>query len=166
MLMRELQASLLAALLIVAACTDLKDEDEDAIGVEVIEGTPTEISDPAAALTGVYTQLDDLRGAGSTFALMEHSSDELMGPTRGTDWSDFGVWRQLHAHTWDPSHTEVLDAWNQLNEGVFSATQIVEASNATIEQKAEARFLRALFAFYVMDLFGQVPFRPDRKSVV
>lgn len=159
MFKKQPRACLLAALLVAAACTDLKDEDEDAIGVEVIEGTPTEISDPAAALTGVYTQLNDLRGAGGTFALMEHSSDEMMGPTRGTDWSDFGVWRQLHAHNWDPSHTQVLNSWNQLNEGVFRATQIVEASNATTRQKAEARFLRALFAFYVMDLFGQVPFR-------
>lgn len=160
MFTKELSAGLLAALLMVTACTDLTDESEDAIGVEIIEGTAPEISDPAAALTGVYTRLNDLRGAGGTLALMEHSSDEIMGPTRGTDWSDFGVWRQLHAHTWDPSHTHVLESWNQLNEGVFRATQVIEASTATPHQQAEARFLRALFAFYVMDLFGQVPFRP------
>lgn len=113
---RGLNAGVLAALLVVAACTDLKEDAGDAIGVEIVEGTPAEISDPAAALTGVYTRLNDLRGAGGTFALMEHSSDEMMGPTRGTDWSDFGVWRQLHAQTWDPSHSQVLNAWNDLNE--------------------------------------------------
>lgn len=144
---------------IVAACTDLTDSSEDAIGVEIIEGEPPAVSDPAAALTGVYSQLNDLRGSGGTFALMEHSSDEIMGPTRGTDWSDFGVWRQLHAHTWDPSHTEVLDAWNDLNEGVFAATQVIEAPSASAQQIAEGQFLRAFFTFYVMDLFGQVPVR-------
>jgi starch-binding outer membrane protein, SusD/RagB family len=105
--------------------------------------------------------LRTLRGAGGTFALMDHSSDEMMGPTRGTDWSDFGVWRQLHAHTWDPAHAQILTAWNDLNGGVFRATQVVDAPASTARQVAEARFLRAFFAFYVMDLFGQVPFRPS-----
>jgi hypothetical protein len=145
----------------VAACTDLAPTVEDGIGEEVVEGSPPPLADPAAALTGVYNQLRNLRGAGGTFALMDHSSDEMMGPTRGTDWSDFGVWRQLHAHTWDPSHSQVLTAWNQLNEGIFRATQVADAPASTALQVAEARFLRAFFAFYVMDLFGQVPFRPS-----
>jgi starch-binding outer membrane protein, SusD/RagB family len=147
----------------VAACTDLATTVEDGIGEEVVPGIPPPISDPAAALIGVYNQLRQLRGVGNTFALMEHSTDEMMGPTRGTDWSDFGVWRQLHAHTWDPSHGQVLGTWNDLNAGIFRATQVVEASApaSTPRQIAEARFLRAFFAFYVMDLFGQVPFRPS-----
>lgn len=66
MFTRELKAGPLAAVFLVMApaCTDLQDVSEDAIGVEVIEGTATEISDPAAALTGVYTQLNNLRGPG------------------------------------------------------------------------------------------------------
>lgn len=150
----------LLILVTLAGCTDLADVDEDGIAREEVEGG-SEIADPAAALRGVYTQLNELRGAGGTFALMEHPSDELMGPTRGTDWSDFGVWRQLHLHTWDPSHAEVLNAWNQLNSGVFRATQVVDAESANEQQQAEARFLRAFFMFYVMDFFGQVPFRPS-----
>jgi starch-binding outer membrane protein, SusD/RagB family len=146
---------------LIAGCTDLTTTVEDGIGVEVVEGTTPPISDPEAALTGVYNQLRQLRGAGNTFALMGHTSDEMMGPTRGTDWSDFGVWRQLHAHTWDPSHGHILNSWNHLNEGIFRATQIIDASASDARQVAEARFLRAFFAFYVMDLFGQVPFRPS-----
>jgi starch-binding outer membrane protein, SusD/RagB family len=152
-------ARLLAVALIAVACTDLTETVDDGIGLEVVEGTPPGITDPAAALTGVYAHLNNMRGAGGSFALMQHPSDEMMGPTRGTDWSDFGVWRQLHAHTWDPSHTQILNAWNHLNEGVFRATQVAEASNADGRQVAEAQFLRALYAFYIMDLFGQVPYR-------
>lgn len=152
---------LLAGGLVVAACTDLATTVEDGIGVEVVEGSTPPIADPTAALIGVYNQLRQLRGVTNTFALMGHTSDEMMGPTRGTDWSDFGVWRQLHAHTWDPSHGQVLGSWNQLNEGIFRATQVVDAPASTPRQVAEARFLRAFFAFYVMDLFGQVPFRPS-----
>src|SRR5690625_6176766 len=90
---------------------------------------------------------------------MEHPSDEMIGPTRGTDWSDFGVWRQLHAHTWDPSHAQLINTWNHLNSGIFRASQVVESSAATAQEVAEAKFLRAYFMHYVMDFFGQ-----DRKS--
>ncbi|MDR8392513.1 RagB/SusD family nutrient uptake outer membrane protein [Aliifodinibius sp. S!AR15-10] len=147
--------------LILLGCTDLTDVDEDGISRDVVEGGGSGIDNPAAALTGAYSQLNELTGAGETFALMEHSSDEMMGPTRGTDWSDFGVWRQLHAHIWDPAHSEVLEAWNDLNAGIFRATQVVDAQGATARQISEARFLRAFFMFYVMDLYGQVPFRPS-----
>lgn len=143
------------------SCTDLTDIDEDGIARSTGEEGGSDVIDPAAALVGVYSQLNTLRGAGGTFALMEHPSDELIGPTRGTDWSDFGVWRQLHAHTWDPSHAEILNAWNDLNSGVFRATQIVDSESATPQEIAEARFLRAFFMFYVMDFYGQVPFRPS-----
>src|SRR5258705_12327809 len=88
----------LLAALVVAACTDLSTKVEDAIGEDVTGGSTPPISDPAAALTGVYNQLRTMRGVTNTFALIEHTTDEMMGPTRGTDWSDFGVWRQLHAH--------------------------------------------------------------------
>jgi hypothetical protein len=154
----------LVAGLLVAACTDLATTVQDAIGVDVTGGTTPPIADPAAALTGVYNQLRQLRGVTNTFALMEHTTDEMMGPTRGTDWSDFGVWRQLHAHTWDPTHGQVLATWNDLNAGVFRATQVIDAPTSTARQVAEAKFLRAFFAFYVMDFYGQVPIRPSNAA--
>lgn len=146
---------------ILFGCTDLADVDEDGIAREEVEGGGSGIDDAAAALVGVYSQMNGFTNQEiAPLTLMEHPSDEMMGPTRGTDWSDFGVWRQLHLHTWDASHSIVLDTWNLLNQGVFRATQVIEASSATEQQVAEAKFLRAVFMFYVMDLYGQVPFRP------
>lgn len=151
---------LLSVLLVMmAGCTDLTDTVEDGIGRETAGSGTAPITNPSSALVGVYSQLNNLRGAGETFAMMEHPSDEMIGPTRGTDWSDFGVWRQLHAHTWDPSHAQLLNAWNQLNSGVFRATQVIEAADASASEVAEARFLRAYFMYYIMDFYGQVPFR-------
>src|SRR5207302_1677783 len=98
--------------LVVAACTDLSTKVEDAIGEDVSGGSTPPISDPAAALTGVYNQLRTMRGVTNTSALMEHTTDEMMGPTRGTDWSDFGVWRQL------PNLTSGADAGTASQEAV------------------------------------------------
>jgi len=40
-------------------------------------------------LATVYSQLNQLVGQSNWHAMEEHTSDELMGPTRGTDWDDF-----------------------------------------------------------------------------
>jgi starch-binding outer membrane protein, SusD/RagB family len=155
----------LCTLCLMAGCTDLVTTVEDGIGRETVDGGSVPITDPAAALTGTYSQLNAFGDQANMYALMEHTSDEMMGPTRGTDWSDFGVWRQLHAHTWDPSHGQILTAWNQLNSGVFRASQVINAPGADAQTIAEARFLRAFFMFYVMDFYGQVPFREPDASV-
>jgi starch-binding outer membrane protein, SusD/RagB family len=142
------------------SCTDLEDMSYDAKSTN----TPSQAGaagDPAALLTGTYNQLNGVSGQAGIYALMEHSSDEMMGPTRGTDWSDFGIWRQLHLHAWDPTHNFVFESWNLLNIAQLRASQVINSSAASAQQKAEARFLRAFTWFYLVDLFGQVPYRKN-----
>ncbi|HEY1006155.1 MAG TPA: RagB/SusD family nutrient uptake outer membrane protein [Sphingobacteriaceae bacterium] len=142
-----------------SSCSKLEDKTYDAISQETVEGGGAGSIDPVLALQGVYDQLNDFSDQGGVYALMEHTTDEMMGPTRGTDWGDFGVWRKLHQHTWDPLHQTVNDAWDRLNRGVFRATQSISFAGSNTQVKAEASFLRAWFMFHVLDLFGQVPFR-------
>ena len=111
----------------------------------------------SANLASVYEATNALVGQGNFFAFQEHSTDELLGPTRGTDWDDFGTWRKIHLHTWDGSHNQLYDTWNGINSGLFKATLLVEAGSST--DKPAAQFLRAFIATQVMDLFGQVPYR-------
>ena len=112
-----------------------------------------------ADLDGVYSQLNGQTNQANTYALQEHPTDEMMGPTRGTDWGDFGTWRKLHTHTWDQFHQQVSDTWDELNTGVYRATQVINAPGVTNQVKAEASFIRAYFMFLVVDLYGQAPFR-------
>jgi hypothetical protein len=127
------------------------------------------LKDPNAAagsadLNGVYSQLYGQTDQANTYALQEHSTDEMMGPTRGTDWGDFGTWRKLHTHTWTATHNQVNDTWDQLNIGVFRATQVIaKAADKNIE--GQARFLRAYFMFQIVDLYGQAPFREADAAV-
>ncbi len=110
------------------------------------------------SLAGAYNQLNSIAtNQGDWYAMEEHSSDELLGPTRGTDWDDFGTWRRLHLHTWDGTHNQVVDTWNVLNGAVFQATLLAETASG--QTKAEAQFLRAFFATLVVDLYGQLPYR-------
>jgi starch-binding outer membrane protein, SusD/RagB family len=149
-----------AALLASAAgCTNL---DDQVFGqLSSTEATAGSVAlEPASSLQGAYAILNDIATSqANTYALQEHPSDEMLGPTRGTDWDDFGQWRRLHQHTWDAFHPQIIDTWNTLNRGVFRATQTLAISSATPQQRAEASFLRGFYTYQLVDLFGQVPFR-------
>lgn len=94
------------------------------------------------------------------WAAQQHTSDETVGPTRGPDWDDNGVWRVLHAHTWNADHSFLRDTYNELLGIQFAASQVLTA-NPSPQQAAEARFIRALSMFSVLDGWDQVPYRED-----
>jgi hypothetical protein len=92
------------------------------------------------------------------FSLEENTADESLVPTRGGDWDDNGVWRVLHNHTWNADHGQILSVFNNLNKINFDATNVL-AFKPSKQQEAEARFLRALSLYYLLDLYGQYPVR-------
>src|SRR5450631_3528503 len=95
---------------------------------------------------------------GEVFSLEENSTDESLVPTRGGDWDDNGVWRVVHNHSWNADHAQVLSVYNNLNKLNFDATNVL-AFSPSKAQAAQARFLRALSLYYLLDLYNQFPFR-------
>jgi len=144
-------------LFLFSACTDLVSTEKDSI-VLTDAGGAFVAGDPGALLVSSYKDLDFFINQDRVYCLYDHTSDEMIPPTRGVDWGDNGVWRTLHQHTWDATHAYVLATWNGLNQRSFKCNQIL-ASNPSAAQAAEAKFLRAFYMFHVMDLYGQVPFR-------
>lgn len=110
-------------------------------------------------LSAAYSDIGGpLTGQSLVFSLQENATDESLVPTRGGDWDDNGVWRVIHAHTWNADHGQILDVFNSLNKINFDATNVL-GFNPTPAQGAEARFLRALALYYLLDLYGQFPIR-------
>lgn len=124
----------------------------------VVLPPPSEGAPAAPAIGAVYSQLNNLVGQYGYQAMQEHSTDELLGPTRGTDWDDFGTWRRLHLHTWGPDHNQVNDVWSQVNGALFQTTLAAEL--LTGQAKAEGQFLRSFFRLLSADLYGVVQSRP------
>ncbi|MGK7394766.1 MAG: RagB/SusD family nutrient uptake outer membrane protein [Candidatus Cyclobacteriaceae bacterium M3_2C_046] len=147
------------------ACTDLEVEEKDSLVIETESGEFGGV-DPSSSLASAYT---DLRGFGDQanwYALAEVTSDELLVPTRGTDWGDNGIWRTLHQHSWDPTHQYILNTWNNLNSNVFRLNQLLHPlSGANQTQAAEGKFLRAFNMFWLLDMFGKLPFREADQGV-
>ncbi|WP_339916723.1 RagB/SusD family nutrient uptake outer membrane protein [Yeosuana marina] len=151
----------LLAMAVLASCTNLDLIASDSIVSTDTGGGFTGVEDPAAALTGIYGQFNGIYGTQeNVYALEEVSSDEYLVPTRGTDWGDNGIWRTLHLHSWTAGHTFILQVWNSFNQMAYNCNEVIDArSNATAEQVAEAKFLRAYATWEILDNFGQVPFR-------
>lgn len=156
---RSLLAIALVSLFTVSSCTDLEIEATDSVITD--ESIGFDGVNAETALNNVYNDVyGQLGDQANFFALNEVSTDETLVPTRGTDWGDNGIWRTLHAHTWSPTHQFILNTWNNLNQNVFRASEIIDdRTDGTAQQKAEARFLRAFSMFFVLDLWGQAPFR-------
>lgn len=149
-------------MLLVLSCTDLNVELTDSVNNDVTGSGGG--GNATALLDGLYNGLGQWNDQGNLYSLNQHTSAEMIPPTRGVDWGDNGVWRTLHGHTWDATHAQVLNAWNSLNSRSFSTEQIL-ASNPTAVQAAEAKTFRAFFMWYIMDFWGQVPRRTVDQGV-
>ncbi|MDX2302893.1 MAG: RagB/SusD family nutrient uptake outer membrane protein [Microscillaceae bacterium] len=154
---------LLLGLFLVASCTNLDIEETDSEVVEETEGGGL-TGNPTQLLLAAYKDLSAYTDQANIYSLFEHTSDEMIPPTRGVDWSDNGVWRTLHTHNWDPTHSYVLGAWNQLNERSFRINVLL-ASSPSAQEAAEAKFIRAFNMWHIMDLYGKVPVREFDEGV-
>lgn len=94
------------------------------------------------------------------------TTDEAILPTRGGDWYDGGFWQNLYWHQWTATDKALLDTWNYLYKVVglcnHSLAEIEYNKNLLTdaeynEYTAEVKGMRAMFYFYIMDMFGNVP---------
>src|SRR5258708_16270460 len=121
---------------------------------------------PALLLSAAYNDIPgQFVGQDQLFSLQENTTDESLVPTRGGDWDDNGVWRVVHNHSWNADHSQVLSVFNGLNVLQFDATNVL-AFKPSAEQAAEARFLRAMSLYHLLDLYDQYPFRPPNDTLI
>ena len=95
------------------SCTNLDLIVDDSLVAESSDGGFTGVENAQSSLDNLYNALrGQIEPQDGYYALAEVSSDELLIPTRGTDWGDNGIWRVLHTHKWPASHLYVLNVWN------------------------------------------------------
>jgi starch-binding outer membrane protein, SusD/RagB family len=127
--------------------------------------TPQEAANSFNASLFLQTAYNDVGGpysnlTGDVSPLEDISTDEAAIPTRKTDWGDNGAWISFHHHNWpvDDGEQLFINTWNDLNKINFDATNVM-TFNPSVEQTAEARFIRALALYQLLDLYGQYPLR-------
>lgn len=94
------------------------------------------------------------------------TTDEAMLPTRGGDWYDGGFWQNLYLHQWTPTDNALYATWKYLYKVIMLCNQSLADIDAyrsllteqqAVAYKAEVRAVRAMFYYYVMDMYGNVP---------
>ncbi len=152
-----------AALLLVPleSCTNVDEVPASFVSPGTFFRTPAEV---LAALAGVYSQL---RGTvDDYYNVSEISTDEMIVPTRGQDWYDGGSWLDLHRQTFTATSPATLGllngAFNTMMGGIARANVLLDGIQASSVPgkagiQAEAQTLRALYYYYLMDLYGGVP---------
>ena len=98
----------------------------------------------------------------------EVSGDDVIVPVRGGDWSDGGQHVLLHLHTWgrQDGTTSIFETlFTGLNKQNYDATSVL-GTTATPDQLAQARFIRALSLYQLLDFFGQFPVRQPGDNLL
>lgn len=103
------------------------------------------------------------QGNANIWSVSTITTDEAIAPTRGGDWYDNGLWQALHAHKWNADHEFVAGSFTSMLTTQFAASNVLQY-NPSPQQAAEARFLRALSMYWVLDGFDQVPYREDLQD--
>ena len=115
-----------------------------------------------AVMGPVYTLYRDGYTTGHFFCLSQ-STDESVLPIYATDWVDGNRYLDLHRHTWTKDHPNIGGEWSYLSNLIGTTNQTIYIVKTSPEgatrntSLAELRTMRALFYFYMMDMFGNVP---------
>lgn len=149
----------LLALGFFGSCTDLN------VGIEseLTPGNFPSSTESFIAATGpIYTSIRS-NYAVLYWRLQELSTDEAIIPARDGNYDDGGQYRFLHMHTWGPDHPTVKAIWEWGFGGINTCNRILklfenvadsENKRATV---AEVQTMRALYYYFMMDLYGNIP---------
>ena len=108
------------------------------------------------AMMAVYSQMQNDNVFGLQFSM-----DGLGGIAMGYDPPSYQTFQR---GTYDVKNDWVLNKWKNLYEGIARANGVLQnvdrcqmADELKVQYKAEAKFMRALYYFTLMDFFGGVP---------
>ena len=167
--MKKILYTLMLASIFSVGCTDLTEEVFD----KIPESQYPENDEQVAGLAvDAYAQLRPLcDDEGWWFLAQEVSSDELVFPTRDTDWDDGGKWRVMHQHEWGDDVEGVNNMWSKMWSGVTRCNQIIDQmgllpDSPTIQAKInEVETMRAFYYYLLMDNYGDIPYLTSATGV-
>lgn len=159
------------------SCTDLEPKiKEFTLGNEYLEESAemlkNDLSQVDAFIEPIYSPLYQWNGERNIYALTESSTDEMVTPTRGTDWYDNGIWQAMHNHSWDAENVIVANGWSDISLGVARCYEVytnlinMSADDDSFREDlspalAEVRTMRAYYMWQYIDLFGVLPILDD-----
>lgn len=159
-----------------SACSGFLDEDSKS-KIPEEEAYKSEKLVYVNTIATIYTSFGN-RLYGSTdnvHTLQEFSSDAWILPGRQGDWVDGGKWQSLFLHNYGPGNATIKSTWNALytiigncNTSIDNLETFIQAGGESYLQdyQYEARAVRAILYYHLVDLFGRVPLVTSSKTVM
>lgn len=150
-----------------SSCVDLDEEVYSAVTADNFFQTNEEF---ISALGQAYTSLGGLGNHSGLWSINEIASDEIVVSHKGGDWFDGGVLLQLHQHEFKSDNPFFQNSWNFLFGGINTCNRLI-FSFETLDNPnsaafiAELRALRALYYYWALDAFGNIPIVTDFTDV-
>ena len=160
---------LLLAALSMTSCLD--EHPKDQLDEDAIYGSASDIYiNAVASLYNYIGGANESEGIqGTCRGIYDYNTlttDEAMIPIRGGDWYDGGLWNAMYQHRWTADDQSLYDTWKYIYKVIVLANKSLDiisnksgllSAGQQQEYRAEVRAIRALFYYYVMDMFGRVP---------
>ncbi len=145
------------------SCTDLEEELFSQVTAESFFQTDEEF---IAALGQAYSAFGGLGNHSNLWSTNELASDELVITTKGGDWFDGGVLIDLHRHEYDADNGFFNNTWTFCYGGISTVNRLIFQFSSLGNPEAEAfvselRAVRALWYYWLLDSFGNVPLVTD-----
>ena len=153
----------LAALLLLAACTKLKDTSYNQIIGSQFNPTASDLQSLAgAAYVNWRYVLQDWNGM---FRAEEVTGDEVVIPARPNGWVDGGIYVRMSGHSWTADDDIVVNTWTRAYAGITNcnrviyqiASGLVPVTTGKENILAELKVLRASYYYVLCDFYGNVP---------
>lgn len=162
-----------AALAVASACLSSCVGDLDVENINPQKQTNTEYDD---ILNKVYANmvltgqkgpdgegdLDDIDEGTSSMIRQLWNAQSLTTDEAKCIWGDEGI-PEFNRNSWSDAHPMMKALYYRLYFGVTLANYYIEnvtgGDTATLTKRAEARFMRAFFMYYLLDLYGNVPIK-------
>jgi hypothetical protein len=150
------------------ACTNLDEELYSEVTPANFFKTDAEF---VSALGAAYTQFGGY-ATGDINEVQEMTTDEVVVPTRGSDWDDGGTQRRLHLHAWGYDDGFMNNPWDFCFSGVSTANRLIYqfqtlSDGGQVDADVAKAYIgelvavRSFFYWQLVDLYGNVPYDND-----
>ncbi|MEI6694574.1 MAG: RagB/SusD family nutrient uptake outer membrane protein [Bacteroidota bacterium] len=166
--MKKISLLSIFILIIIASCTKLDEVVYDKIPGNIYPENQNQIANLSVqCYAKIRPFIDD---EGWWFLAQELSSDELCGPTRGSDWYDGGKWVNMYKHTWSNDDEGVNRMWGVFWSAITSCNITIDMmkdlpqnENVKIKVK-EVEVLRSFYYYLLIDNYGDAPYLTTSKN--
>lgn len=156
-------------LLVMGSCTKLQTNVYSVVPSTSYWKTPDQV---AAGVAPAYSNLNNVQAIGGSIAnMVEGVTDEMVVPTRGSDWGDAGHWNALWYHSYEPTNDNWNNGWNDVFGGISKCNLIIQSVNGLNPQPAtintiiaQVKTIRAYYYYLAMSVFGNVPIVTDTTT--